>query len=267
MKNQGKWQEHTFIILAYKESKYLNNCIESILNQNITSNIIITSSTSSNFLQETARKYNIQLLINPTRNGIASDWDFAYQIAQSSYVTLVHQDDIYMPDYLNEVYCKIKKYPDFLIIFSDYFEIFNSKIRKRSTFLKIKKILLYQYFFKKAFKSFFFKKLLLRFGNPICCPTITFNKNQLPKNFQFDPNYRTNLDWDAWLRMANMNGKFVFINRRLLGHRIHEDAETTLCIKENKRKEEDFLLFKRLWPTWIAKLLLFFYKKSYNNIH
>ena len=41
MKNQEKWQEHTFIILAYKESKYLNNCIESILNQNITSNIII----------------------------------------------------------------------------------------------------------------------------------------------------------------------------------------------------------------------------------
>ena len=42
-----KIDTHIFIILAYKQSQYLEDCIDSLLNQTIKSKIIITTSTPS----------------------------------------------------------------------------------------------------------------------------------------------------------------------------------------------------------------------------
>ena len=36
-------REHTFVVCAYKESQYLEECIQSVLNQNIKSNVIIST--------------------------------------------------------------------------------------------------------------------------------------------------------------------------------------------------------------------------------
>ena len=47
-----------------------------------------------------------------------------------------------------------------------------------------------------------------------------------------------------------------------MSHRIHEDSETTSLIENNVRLEEDYIMFKKLWPDCIAKLLMKFYKNS-----
>ena len=41
---------HTFVVLAYKESKYLENCIKSVLNQKYKSNVIISTSTPNKYI-------------------------------------------------------------------------------------------------------------------------------------------------------------------------------------------------------------------------
>ena len=40
-----EFKNHTFVICAYKESKYLEECIKSLINQTVKSNIIMTTST------------------------------------------------------------------------------------------------------------------------------------------------------------------------------------------------------------------------------
>ena len=45
-----KFNEHTFAICAYKESKFLEECIESIINQEVESNIIIATSTNNDYI-------------------------------------------------------------------------------------------------------------------------------------------------------------------------------------------------------------------------
>ena len=54
------FKEHTFAICAYKESRYLEECIISVINQDIKSNVIIATATPNKHIMDLAKKYNIQ---------------------------------------------------------------------------------------------------------------------------------------------------------------------------------------------------------------
>lgn len=64
-----------------------------------------------------------------------------------------------------------------------------------------------------------------------------------------------------------MKGCFVYINQKLMKHRIHEESATTKGLLSNNRQKEDLRMFKRLWPKPIAKLLAVIYAKSYSSNH
>ena len=48
------FKNHTFVICAYKESPYLEECIQSLMNQRIKSNVIITTSTPNVYIERLA---------------------------------------------------------------------------------------------------------------------------------------------------------------------------------------------------------------------
>lgn len=93
-------EDHTFAICAYKESRYLEECILSVMRQKIRGNLLITTSTPNEYIQRLAEKYRISLHIKEGKSNIASDWNFAYQQAHTKLVTITHQDDIYCENYL-----------------------------------------------------------------------------------------------------------------------------------------------------------------------
>ena len=51
--------EHTFAVCAYKESPYLEECIESLKGQSVRSNILIATSTPNEYIKNIAEKNNI----------------------------------------------------------------------------------------------------------------------------------------------------------------------------------------------------------------
>ena len=72
-------EDHTFVICAFKESPYLEECIKSLKEQTIQSKIVMITSTPNNFINGMAKRYNIPLLVNTASSGIAQDWNFAYE--------------------------------------------------------------------------------------------------------------------------------------------------------------------------------------------
>ena len=54
-------KNHTFAICAYKESPFLEECIQSLLGQTIPSTIIIVTSTDNAYIQNMAEKYHLEL--------------------------------------------------------------------------------------------------------------------------------------------------------------------------------------------------------------
>ena len=107
--------------------------------------------------------------------------------------------------------------------FCDYEELLNGAPRPATAMMKIKRILLTPAKISKRLNTRFQKRNVLRFGSAVCCPSVTYNKEYL-SDFVFDGSYRVSLDWDAWLRIADLPGAFVFESSIQMAHRIHADS-------------------------------------------
>ncbi|MEI8343333.1 MAG: glycosyltransferase [Candidatus Moraniibacteriota bacterium] len=256
-------KKHTFVVLAYGKSQYLEDCIKSVLEQSIDGNVVIATSTRNSFIENMARKYGLELIENmDSEKGIAQDFEFALLCSKTYFVTIAHQDDIYEKSYLENVLGKMDETT--LIAFTNYAEIRNDKEGAINLNLFIKNILLFPLKFKMLQKRRFFKRACLAFGNPICCPSVTFNR-QLVTVPLFISNFRSNMDWNAWEKLSNNIGAFSYVQKKLLWHRIHEDSTTSEMINENKRSAEDYEMLKLFWPQPIAKMITKIYKNSEKN--
>ena len=253
---------HTFVVLAYKESQDLERCIKSVLNQKYKSQVLIATSTPNKHIEDLAKKYNLDLIVNNNSKGrIGDDFDFAIKCADTELITIAHQDDLYDFDYSNEIINKYKKNKDSIIIFTDYYEIRNNKNIYSNHNLKIKRILLTPLKFNFNSNKKWAKRFIIRFGNAISCPTVTFNKKNISFPV-FDCDLKCNVDWNAWEKLSKKKGSFSFVNKKLMGHTISTNTTTTKIINDGIRTKEDLEIYKRFWPDCIARILNKFYKNS-----
>jgi len=255
--------DHTFVIPAYKDSVFLEDCIKSLTRQSIPSKILIATSTPTPSVLEIAKRHNIVVDVNINGGDIAKDWNFAYKSCATKYLTLAHQDDIYLPEYTEKCLriADKKSNADTVIIFTNYSEYEIDRPRNASLGLMLKKILLGIFLVKKNIKSKFIKKSVLALGNPISCPSVMFNTQNIG-SFKFSEEYHYNMDWDAWLRLAKMQGRFIYVKDKLMIHRLHNDSQTSIQIRNKNRLEEEERIFRTIWGRHIARLLMKIYKFS-----
>lgn len=251
---------HTFVLCAYKESAFLEKCLLSLINQTVKSKIIISTSTPNDYIYGIADKYGIEIFVNTGIKGITGDWNFGYSKAETDYITIAHQDDFYEPEYTERILSSVRKKRNVIIAFSEYYEIreeqkvFNNKLLKIKRFMNIG--------FRFFSNSKFFRNRILSVGNPICCPAVTFSKNGC-EGFEFDNDYAVACDWEAWVRLAQKEGAFVYINKPLMGHRIYEGSTTTKMITNGLRYKEELSIYRRFWPEFISQALVRKYSKAY----
>lgn len=257
-------KQHTFVIIAYKDSKYIEDLILSLKSQTIQSNIIISTSTPSEFLYNIAKKYDLELFINSESNGIASDWSFAYKQCNTKYLTLAHQDDIYLSEYTESLLKNSRKIPNNIILFSYYSELFIDRIYSNNFLLFFKKVLLFPFLFKSAIKTVFFKKMVLSFGQPISCPSVMYNK-EIIGDFIFNSEFENNLDWEAFFRLVKLEGYFLLVKQNLMIHRIHNETATSKAINTNIRYNEDKKMFEKIWGKTISQIIMKIYSFSYKS--
>jgi hypothetical protein len=50
-----------------------------------------------------------------------------------------------------------------------------------------------------------------------------------------------------------------------MGHRIHEGSATTELTGSGRRQEEELMMFRRFWPSFIAKFLMKPYSAGAKN--
>ncbi len=209
-------------------------------------------------------KYKIPVIVSKQAPGIASDWNFALESCETQYCTLAHQDDIYFPEYTEKMLKAIKKLPQNFIAFCDYKELKDNSSRFWLLYLIVKRILLLPFYLKHNWQSTLVKKIILRLGCPVCCPSVTYNLDML-KDFHFSSEYTINLDWNAWLELSEKEGGFNFVPKSLMQHRISSESETSTGLNENRRQNEDKIIFQRLWPKYIASALAKIYEFCYAN--
>ncbi len=253
---------HTFVLCAYQESKYIEECLISLLAQTVPTNVIIATSTPNLFLEQLANQYGVEMVINHEAKGIGYDFDFALSLGTTEYVTVAHQDDRYDQDYVKYIMENVDK--NTIIAFSQYYEDRNGRIVDNNLNLNIKKLLLSPLKSKRLSKYKIVKRAVLSLGCPICCPSVTFHTSKVFTPL-FACSMKCDIDWYAWEQLSKLKGEFVYVTKPLMTHRIHEESTTTKILQDNARIKEDIEMFQKFWPPFIAKLLSKLYVKSQNS--
>ena len=252
---------HTFAICAYNDSPFLEECIRSVTNQTTEAKVILCTSTPSSFIRDLCCRYHVPMYVNEKEHGITQDWNFAYEQSDTDIVTIAHQDDVYDSHYSEELRKFLRKAVRPIIYFTDYSEIRDGQIEHDNKLLKIKRIMLFPLRFWIFWKSRFIRRRILSFGSPICCPSVSFVKKNCP-DVVFSHGFRASEDWEAWEKLSRLPGSFVYNPKVLTFHRIHEESETSKILGDHARVREDYIMFRKFWPSRIAKWLVGFYSKS-----
>ncbi len=257
----GHKPQHTFVICAYKESPYLEECIESLENQSVGSKIIMVTSTPCEYISEMAEKHGIKLYINEGEGGITQDWNFGLGCVRTRLATIAHQDDVYAEKYTEEFLNALRGSKKPLIIFSDYGEIRDGARTTDVEMLKLKRIMLLPLVPRIARGSRFLRRRVLSMGDPICCPSVMYAMKNLEQPI-FHNHFVCCEDWEAWEKLSRLKGDFIYIPKSLMFHRIHEESTTTKTLEAGGRILENYEMFRKFWPAPIAKLINRFYTKS-----
>ncbi|MGI6053645.1 MAG: glycosyltransferase family A protein [Clostridium sp.] len=264
--------KHTFAVCAYGDSPYLEECLRSLKRQTRPSEIICCTSTPSPYIEAMTRKFDIPLHVRQGKSGIREDWLFAYGQASGQLVTIAHQDDVYRKDYAETLFRASEKYPDLLVFASDYLtlkveETGGEKTVRTEAFngvWLVKKILRLPLRLRFLSGTELVKKSCLMFGNSICCPSCAYNKANI-RGQMFASEFEFALDWDNLYELAGQPGRFICSERPLIAYRVHSGATTKACIEDNRRAQDERAMFEKMWPDWLVRLLMHFYRKAYKE--
>ena len=272
---------HTFAVCAYKDSPYLEECIRSLKAQErvtdasgtelwgTSSEIICCTSTPSPFIRKITEKYQIPLYVREGESNIREDWLFAYRKARGRLVTIAHQDDVYRKNYAVELKKAYRRYPDLLVFVSDYLTLKmqqdgTARAEALDTVRLVKKLLRLPLRLHALADRTWVKKSSVLFGNSLCCPACTYHKALIGEDM-FHSEYEFALDWDNLYELAGKKGRFYCVEKPLLAYRVHEGATTKACIEDNRRSSDETAMFRKMWPDWVVRLLMHFYKKAYKE--
>lgn len=255
--------KHTFAICAYGDSPFLENCMKSLTKQSVKTNIILCTSTPSPYIDNLAWKYGIPVFVREGESDIEDDWNFAYETADSQLVTIAHQDDMYHKDYVKTLLAAEEAYPDMTLFTTDYATVKERTLKAHKGLVEWVKVILRLPLRNPDWNDrTWVKKAALVFGNSICCPSCTYNKELLGAPL-FTSDFRYVLDWDTLRELAEREGRFICVEKPLIYYRVHGGATTKKWIGDNRRSEEELAMFRKFWPESVVRILEYFYRKAY----
>lgn len=231
----GKRQEDIFlsiVIPTYKRGKLLDECLLSILEQEITCNFeIIVVDNNDDFedkeVENIVSKYsNIMYYKNKKNIGPAGNWNRCVELANGKWVTMIHDDDYFNKDGIKKILQSINDYPKIDMFYFDY-TIKDEASNKSS----------YQYLKKE-------EAILLLKEMFICTPIVaapigaTFKKEIFMKSGGFNQEYYPSFDWEIILRIIERNQIILLNGKNIVTYRILENDSLNIktrvgnCLKD-----------------------------------
>ena len=252
----------TVVVTAYKECPYLEECIRSVLEQTWSPRLMISTSTPNEYIHSIASKYEIPVTVNP-EGGQVKDYNFAMHLPSTELVMLMHQDEVMTKEFVEKSIKALNSHKDPIISFTNYIEMHNDTVDKKpSGIVRIKRMMLLPFSFPGVMRANWGKRFIQLLGNPITHPTVICVSKKMPEPI-FKEEYRASMDWDLWERLTHQKGTFVYIKDVLLYHRMNNENQTSKLFQTtNARYDEEYEIFTRFWPKWIAKIIMHFYSGS-----
>ena len=214
VKNNIKKPLVSIITNTYNSSLFIDNCLESILNQTYSNWELIVADCGST--DDTLSK--LSFYTDPRINiypinfcGVSEGRNFGIGKAKGKYIAILDSDDICYPERLFNQVSLIESDKDCIAIGSG-FNLFSSSIKKSKLFV-------YSLNYSEI-------KLLLESGyNPIPHSTLMFKKSIIKSLNIYNPEIEKSEDYDLILRLSNL-GLIKLINQGLIYYRFSNTSHT-----------------------------------------
>ena len=199
----------SIIVPSYNQGQYIENTIQSILNQDYKMiELIVVDGNSSDGTLNVLKRYEAHVrYISERDNGQSEAINKGFRIAQGDIITWLNSDDLY-PDRraVSMIVDEFEQHPECDIIYGDFIEI-----DENNAVLRIYK------------RPNFSHKRLLRIGY-ISQPS-TFFRRSVVDNMQVREDLQYAMDLEYWLRAHRLNYKFKHIDFLIAAERVHDNAK------------------------------------------
>ncbi len=204
---------------VYNGAKYLNEAIDSILNQTFSDfEFLIIDDCSTDQSINQVKSYNdkrIQLIVNEKNIGQSATLNKGLDLSRGEYIARMDQDDISMPERLERQSKFMKDNPEvdvvgtWLQLMGKYDEI--NELETKSEDIKMN----------------------LLTNENLAHPTVMIRKRTLVKyDLNYNPAYSVAQDYDLWVRMFDFCS-FANIPEALIKYRMHDNQNSKILGKYN----------------------------------
>jgi len=215
----------SIVIPAYNASKYIGECIESILNQTLQDfELIIVNDCSTDDTLDTIKKYTDKRIIiinNNTNYGVAKSLNDGIKIAKGKYIAIMDSDDVMIPERLQITYDYLENNKKvFLVGGALYYMEDNGEI------------------IQKDIPQLGFEKIKQRLKRHNCLwhNTIMFRNDK--KTF-YREKFRYSQDYDFYTLLITRGKRIENITQVLAKYRVHKNSTSY-----SKRTQQNMLAKK-----------------------
>ncbi|MDD2487245.1 MAG: glycosyltransferase [Candidatus Gracilibacteria bacterium] len=248
----------SIITCTYNSEKYLQECIDSVICQNLNRDDyehIFIDGSSNDKTKDIIDKYINE---NPNKNiykeeripkGIYNAMNEGIKIAKGEYLLFLHSDDYLKQNELNN-------YLDFIEQTGNldfYYAKFNA-VDKIGKFI-------YNAPSRKMYQKGL-NRLLLGFICYINQPTVIHKKDLHIRYGYFNENLKLLSDWEFWLKLGEHNISNIFYDKTMTNFRIHYSSSTyDTKNKKISQNEYDYLLREYFgFERYLMKFVNYLYK-------
>ncbi|MGG5208980.1 glycosyltransferase family 2 protein [Chryseobacterium sp. MIQD13] len=203
------------IVPCYNQAAYLDECLQSLMDQTFTDwECIIVNDGSRDNTEEIAKKWIEKdsrfQYISKENGGISSARNAGLEKASGEYIQFLDSDDTLHREKFSKSLSGEKKYPLIISQFTIY--------RNKTHYPGYNRI-------EKDFATF--ENIVfgwnLRFTIPIHCALIS---RKLLEGFTFDPSLSINEDWLMWIYITKTNPEVLLIDEPLAHYRKEDDKKS-----------------------------------------
>ncbi|MEH7239562.1 glycosyltransferase [Bacillus sp. JJ1562] len=245
------------IMSVYNNEEYLEEAVESILNQTFSDfEFIITDDCSVDNSLKIIESYaaiddRIIIIKNQQNMGLTKSLNNMINLANAEYIARMDGDDIADLDRFKKQMSVINDKPEIDLIFGDT-SLIDEKGSRICDSWRPKKL-------ENILKN-------LEYHNFIPHPTVIFKKSAVQSLGGYNEEYKLGQDKELWVRFKNNGYKFYYINQFLLSYRINPKSVrrkvnvnryyflANTCIN-NKKKKKVFNYIRQV--SFKEKLILF----------
>lgn len=223
----------TVIIPLFNKEKFIENTLKSVLCQTFSDfELLIINDGSTDKSEEKIQEFKDSRIkyFSKENGGASSARNYGIEKAQTNYITFIDADDYWYPNFLEEMFENIRRFPD-LKVFSAAIEVETSKkiIPSSYSIVKTNDCEIVNYF-PSSLKE-----------TAICTSCAVFHKIIFEEIGNFDTKIKSGQDTDLWIRIGLVYP--VLFSWKILARYVYDPKSLSKTILQSSKKL-DFSKFK-----------------------